>query len=122
MKSTVEQKVLAIFRELAGERANQIEVAIPKAQQTIAKALERSNFRTISLKLKWGLYFDAWGAVVLVTLLRNPAGFLSAPAFPVGLLGAFPNSAHASIVIAWFAGLGVSVGGWLMYFILTVFF
>ncbi len=39
MNSTVEQKVLALLRELAGERAHQIEVAVPTAQQTIAQAL-----------------------------------------------------------------------------------
>jgi hypothetical protein len=73
---------------------------------------------TISNRFKWTFYFAAWIAVVLATFIRNPADLRWAPVFPIGLLGIL--STQSAIVIAWFAGLFVSIIGWLIYVALTI--
>jgi len=67
--------------------------------------------------VKLGLYFAAWGTLVLTVWSKTPDHLQSAPAFPVGLLGGLPQQ-HA-IVVAWLGGLPDMIGGWMLYALLT---
>jgi hypothetical protein len=77
-------------------------------------------FGCISPWAKWGLYFIAWGAVVLVALANNPSDLLSAPGFPIGFIAMFPNGAEKAITAAWLLG-PISIGiGWTLYAVLSI--
>jgi hypothetical protein len=67
--------------------------------------------------MKCGLYFAAWGVVVVATLAHKPADLLTAPEFPIGLLGVLPG--ETMTVAAWFAGPFVIGIGWIVYGVLT---
>lgn len=68
--------------------------------------------RPISRQLKWGLYFFAWGVVILATLARNPADLLAFPGFPIGLTAMFGT--EAAILVAWLVGPAAITAGWVI--------
>jgi len=72
----------------------------------------------ISERAKWGLYYAAWGGVILAALAMNPADVLTAPCFPIGLLAVLPNGEEKAIT-AWMFG-PISIGiGWAFYLLLS---
>lgn len=68
--------------------------------------------------VKWGLYFAAWGVLILATLANKPCDLRAAPGFPIGLLSILPK--EESILVAWWAGPIAILGGWMIYVVLTV--
>jgi len=83
-----------------------------------AGTLFRFVGRPISPWVKWGLYFAAWGAVVLAAINRNNAHLLAILAFPTGLLSIMPFNiaAMAVLLIGWV----VVFVGWTIYIVLTI--
>src|SRR5689334_19418961 len=75
MKSTVEEKVLAVFRELAGERVHQIEVAVPTAQQTIAQALADEHPASVARDIAFHLTDWQSDAAFIVAVILFPERF-----------------------------------------------
>jgi hypothetical protein len=72
----------------------------------------------VSAKVRWSLWLMAWGGVILVTILIDPANLRSFLGFPVGFFGFLP--AEASILCAMVGGLFLVVGGWIVYVMLSV--
>jgi hypothetical protein len=72
----------------------------------------------VSHWIKGGLYFATWGAVVLITCLKNPDFLWSASWFPLGLLGLIPND--NAIIVAMLGGPFLNICGWMIYFALTI--
>jgi len=57
----------------------------------------------------------------VAVLVRKPDDLLTAPGFPVGLLGVlFLIGAEQATVAGWFGGLGAVVAGWFLYAFLSV--
>lgn len=75
MNSTVEQKVLAVFREIAGERAGQIEVAIPTAQRAIAQALASEHPIQVARDIAFHLTDWQSDAAFIVAVILFPERF-----------------------------------------------
>jgi hypothetical protein len=71
----------------------------------------------ISTSEKRRFWFGAWGIVILITLVMNPASIITAPLFPVGLFALFPNGDDKAIV-AW--GTGSFIIGWVFYILLSI--
>ena len=75
MKITVNQKVLAIFRELVGERVAEILVGIPTAQQTIAKALAKQHPTKIARDIAFHLTDWQSNAAFIIAVILFPERF-----------------------------------------------
>ena len=72
--------------------------------------------RPITERLKWTLWFAAWGLVLIATLANKPAQVIMAPLFPLGLIAVFPNGKGIAII----AGTMVVPGlvSWVFYALL----
>jgi hypothetical protein len=75
MSSAVEQKVLTIFRELAGDRTHQLQIAIPAAQQVLADALTGEHPVAIARDIAFHLTDWQSEAAFLVAVLLFPERF-----------------------------------------------
>jgi len=74
----------------------------------------------ISPWIRWGLYLDAWSAVIVTVGVNNPNDLLSAAGFPIGLFGIVPNGQQLAITAAWLLGPICAGIGWTIYIVLTV--
>jgi hypothetical protein len=75
MNSAVQEKVLAIFRELVGDRVHQIEVAVPTAQQTIAQALADEHPARVARDIAFHLTDWQSDAAFIVAVILFPERF-----------------------------------------------
>jgi hypothetical protein len=92
-----------------------------KPQPNISQPHHRRKTRGIPNWIKWAFYLAAWGGVVVAVIVRKPDDLLTAPGFPVGLLGVlFLIGAEQATVAVWFGGLGAVVAGWFLYAFLSV--
>lgn len=71
----------------------------------------------VNRRLKNLLWCLAWGMVILTTLAIKPADVLTAPFFPVGLLG-FLRGGEPTAMVAWMLGFPI-VFGWLIYILIS---
>ena len=74
-KTTVDEQVMAIFRELVGERANQLAAAIPDAQPVIRKALRTEHTEDIAHDIAFHLTDWHSDAAFIVAMLLFPERF-----------------------------------------------
>ncbi len=75
MDSAVEQKVLTVFRELVGDRARELEVPVPTAQEVLAKALSAEHPASIAHDIAFHLTDWHSDAAFIVALLLFPERF-----------------------------------------------
>ena len=75
MSSAVEQKVLTIFRELAGDRSRQLHIAIPAAHQVLADALTGVHPDPAARDIAFHLTDWQSDAAFLVAVLLFPERF-----------------------------------------------
>lgn len=74
-KVPVDEQVMAIFRELVGERASQLSVAIPDAQPIIRKALLSEHSEDIAHDIAFHLTDWHSDAAFIVSMLLFPERF-----------------------------------------------
>jgi hypothetical protein len=90
----------------------------PKGDPLESADGDRLPFEPLSARFRWGLYFGAWGVVILITLAARPAYLLRAASFPIGLFAMLPKGEETSITL-WMLG-PIAVGfGWTLYAALT---
>lgn len=85
-----------------------------KCDATDALGEEPPRSGYVPHRLKWGLYFGAWGAVILLTLVTNPAYLLGAASFPVGLIAMLPRGEERAIEVSMLGPAFVGFG-WIVY-------
>ena len=77
MNSSVRQKVIDLFQEMVGERAGQLNVAVPLAQRTIAQALSDDCADDIAQDIAFHLTDWNYDAAFIMAVLLFPERFTS---------------------------------------------
>jgi hypothetical protein len=75
MKRTLHRKALAILRELAGGRAGQLEIPVPKAQGTITRALNSEHPFEVARDIAFHLTDWASDAAFIIAVTLFPERF-----------------------------------------------